>query len=69
MNPDTKTISNYVEIKQFSKVDIEQNNFSIVTGILLIKFLVYDFFNIMKPMFYLLSTHINSETCLIKYLN
>ena len=29
----------YVEIKQFSKVDINQNNIS--TAILLIKFLVY----------------------------
>ena len=60
----------YVEIKQFSKVDIKQNNIS--TVILLIKFLVYQwdprhlqgslvvyiFVYIMKFVLYLISNHI-----------
>ena len=63
------THNNYVMIKRISKVDIKQNNIS--TVILLIKFLVYQwdsrhlqgsrviyiFVNIMKVVFYLISTH------------
>ena len=62
--------NSYVEIKQFSKVDIKQDNVSNI--ILLIKFLVYQwdprhlqgsrvvytFVYIMKFVFYLISIHI-----------